>query len=325
MIFGAGVSSEYGYPIGSKLVRNLKSALDRQGHRTHAKILQDLNAINPYSIDYFLYRKPNHSEIIKQLLIQHLLDVEANNFDFIREVSDGNGGVVEKDTFYKMLFNILPVEKYDRLTVITFNYDRSFEGYFLKALMALYAETLEQAYERFKKIKVIHVYGRLPALGRNIEQEHGILINSPNDFWGCPYGDYPRHKSMESNIAKFAIERLFTVHEDGNKQTTSFGENLYFIYRAISDAKRIFFLGFGYHDLNMEILGFKESHLFKAHFDSEYRSELKKKTIAGTAQGLGGVEIRRISKTYGIHKLINCNNLEFFYNFYSLLNKEWDH
>lgn len=325
MVFGAGVSHEYGYPVGTKLLSEIKGELKGNEHeKTSRAIYDSLVAMNPYSIDYFLSKKPNFADPVKRLILRRLMLAEAYNVDLIKTTVDASGVPQEHDTIYKKLFNSISERDYDRLVVISFNYDRSFEHYFLRALMAQHELTIEQAYDRFKKIRVVHVYGRLPSLSEQIEQDHGILISSPNQYWSCAYGKYEQQGSMRSNLENYAVERLFTVHEEENKKKEGFRHNLRTIRGEIRHADRVFFLGFGYHDLNMDVLGFKESHTIQDIYDEEYRAELKKKFIVGTAWGMGGVERNRVLKTYPIKHLTPCSNLQFFDDHVSLTNDDWN-
>lgn len=328
LVLGAGVSFEYGYPIGSRLVTELKDDLrncSAEQKREFNPILNSLIAMNPYSIDFFLSKKPEYSAHIKKLLIHRFLAAETINPDFIKRTVNNEGSSQESDSIYKKIFNAVPYEHYDRLFVISFNYDRSFEAYFIKALTALYEIPVEEAYSRFNKIKVTHVYGRLPSLQSNIESQYGILISDPNHYWSCEYGGYGKSSHMHLSLEAYAVKNLFTVHEDENKKEEKFWKNINEINTAVTLAKRIFFLGFGYHELNMEVLGFKENKQFQEIFDSSYRTELKKKLIVGTSLGMGAVERKRVLGTYNsIARLYSCTNIALFDEHVSLTNCDWD-
>ena len=49
----------------------------------------------------------------------------------------------------------------NKLSIVTFNYDRSLEHYLLNSLMTLHGKTRDECAQALKKIPIVHVYGQL--------------------------------------------------------------------------------------------------------------------------------------------------------------------
>src|SRR5205814_605940 len=67
-----------------------------------------------------------------------------------------------------LLEQVFPTDLEDldltKLSLITFNYDRSFERYFINVLENQYGLTADAAKQRFSEIHLVHVYGQLGTL-----------------------------------------------------------------------------------------------------------------------------------------------------------------
>lgn len=126
------------------------------------------------------------------------------------------------------------VEKcFDDLTIISFNYDRSIEHFMPHALVMAYGMSLKEAQQLVNlKLHVIHPYGtigRLPWQG----------------------GDQPD--------SEWATERPWNIHNlASNIRTASEAQrdqmSLRTIRAAVSNAKRLVFLGFGFQPQNIDLL-----------------------------------------------------------------------
>lgn len=129
-----------------------------------------------------------------------------------------------------------PFEKFqeNELLVITFNYDRSLEHYLFTALKSRFKKSDGECAEKLAD-KVIHVHGQLGCLPWQTK-EKGQMV---------PFGD------KSSDKIKCAAEGIQVMHvaEDTSPEFER-------ARKAIADAKRVLFLGFGFHDTNMRRLGF---------------------------------------------------------------------
>jgi hypothetical protein len=117
--------------------------------------------------------------------------------------------------------------------IVTFNYDRSVEHFLHRALQIYYRESPEWAANALKCLDIYHPYGTvgpLPWMG---------------GAGAISYGDDVHH-----TVIAGAAKKILTFSEGTNADESSIEK----IRRDIGSAKRIAFLGFAYHPLNMEVL-----------------------------------------------------------------------
>jgi hypothetical protein len=125
------------------------------------------------------------------------------------------------------------------LSILTFNYDRSFEEFLRTALCASHPEfrdmgdRLQTAVESFP---VLHLYGSLGSL----DKRHQSYLK---------YGGEDNPAQPETILA--AAERIKLFHQAQFDQ-----QSVDSIRDCITQAEKICFLGFGFHPLNVKILHF---------------------------------------------------------------------
>jgi len=251
-ILGAGASAPYGYPTGDQLRKEIiKEFPDKVGYDDYCQglekdliedIIQMANELSKYfgrsrtsSIDLFLSRRPRFYEIGRRAIAQIIFEREKGS-KFEYDMKDAS------QDWYKYLYRrmsetLIDAESYmgfsaNQVSFITFNYDRSLEHYLYDALINSFDIPLHsiQTKELFP-FKVIHIYGKLADL--DWEDPEGVR-----------YGSYFIPK-MISNIN--------IIYDETNEVELKKS-----ITQEITKAKRIFFLGFGYADENLEILGIPE-------------------------------------------------------------------
>jgi hypothetical protein len=115
------------------------------------------------------------------------------------------------------------------LTFVTFNYDRCLESYLRDYLMEQYTATGDDVDKAMDKISIIHVHGRMGSLKE------------------IPFGD-PNLASDGVQIKQAA--QGIKIIRDADEQSVDFMK----AWKAIEGAKRVAFLGFGYHPLNIKRL-----------------------------------------------------------------------
>ena len=148
--------------------------------------------------------------------------------------------------------------------VITFNYDRCLEHFLFHSLQNYYGIPPEKAAELLTHLEVHHPYGmvgRLPWMGG----QKGV------DFAA----------DIHANELVSIAEQLRTFTE-GTDPTVS---NIEAIRMTVKQARRLVFLGFAFHRLNMELL-------FEA---SETSGERSTKAVFGTALGISPSDCRVIT------------------------------
>ena len=249
LILGAGASSPYGFPTGEQLLENVHDDLVKN-ERYYQELgfpgdliisfRKDLLYSARYSVDAFLEKREEFIILGKAAIARILIPFENTSNLFPAQPKRGN--------WYKLIFNKLDTDfdDFDKnsLSVITFNYDRSFEQYLITAMMTNYKKAPEECAAKLNSIPIVHVYGKLGALpfqDESLTREYEPNINPP-DLLAVSEG------------IKIISERSSEVTEEFTKAK-----------KLISAASRekVVFLGFGYHDDNLKRIG-------KDFLDSKY-------------------------------------------------------
>jgi len=154
----------------------------------------------------------------------------------------------------------------NKLSIITFNYDRSIENYLLNKFMFNYKLSEQEAIENVKSIPIIHPYGSLGQLH---------MLADKNEF--------ARHYNTAANdkVIRACMDSIKIIYED-------LDIDKYFkkAYKLLEQAKIVIFLGFGYHKENLERLKLREILT-------------NGKTIFGTTKGFEFGEIQKLRNDLG--------------------------
>jgi hypothetical protein len=150
LVLGAGASAPYGFPLGTALTDGITSELMRDGHSQFRDDLEgagfDLASLRAfgkalgqsgrYSIDDFLQWKPEFRSLAKHAIARMLIPCERD--DRLEFGADARLWLPQgqPDTrWHRYFFNQLLTSRRgrceigdNRLTVLTFNFDRSFES-----------------------------------------------------------------------------------------------------------------------------------------------------------------------------------------------------
>jgi len=296
LILGAGASEPYGFPTGGELQDEIIDGCQREdspiwGHLSKLEFdsleIQDfgkqlLFAKRP-SVDRFLEsRETPYLRIGTAAIVSALIPKEEPSI--VSKYRNRDGYNAEED-WYKYLWMRMdaPFEQFEnnKLSIITYNYDRSLEFYLLSALKHAYGKTDEECFRTMRRIPVIHLHGQL-----------GTIFDGPAD------SNYRAYLPDTSYSAwKKVIPQIKIVHQVNPVDNPQF----MVARKRLFDAERICFLGFGYDRKNVE-------RLFGG-FDIDF---FLSKTFCGTALGFTLEEMNRIIMTRlgrGFNA-INCGNLE---------------
>lgn len=250
LIFGAGVSYEYGFPLGRELLLNISKNLHdpRPGTRsqlasrlkqcgfTYSQIYEFrdelVESMQP-SVDAFLERRTEHAAIGKAAIAAMLVAAE----DPVKlKTRDARTRVYEY--LWHRMTGAPGSYAGNGLSIITFNYDRSFEFFLENALRTSHTEfrqndeLLRRAISQFP---VVHVYG---ALGRLEGQSTEYLP------FGAHKNQYPDAETITNAAARL---RLYHEAETDTGAATQIRE-------LFSEAMNVCFLGFGFHPTNVRLL-----------------------------------------------------------------------
>jgi hypothetical protein len=294
LVLGAGASLSMGYPTGEQLRRELITArpaksriLQAMSSVSQAEIeefVRTFRASQMNSIDAFLARRPEFSKVGKLAIAAILLSLE--NLNTLIDTP-------HEDNWYRYFFNKISSESWEDLnlskySVITFNYDRSFEQFMLIALCNSYNKSMEEAERKLKEMQIIHVYGSV-----------GAIYPSDQDFY--PYGEDVDFKKR----VELAAQALKVIPEGRQDEPV-----LDAARALLKKADSIAFLGFGYDETNLFRLDVINTCTRKV----EIAGRTKYRFIAGTCIGMNGAEqnraCKRIGKDIGTIKAINLFDLD---------------
>lgn len=300
-IIGAGASKPYGYPTGAELkdlinnngqniIRNIE--ID-QRESIRKMLVLNLNDLKKHieisnpddQIDWILKRfergYPYLYDIGRMLIIHIILTIEHTNLN-----ENGNLKCKSNEDWYQELFSIMTVSAYNpnpelfksnRASFLSFNYDRSLDFFLKRKITNYYDYTSYEtnAHQIYSYFKPIHIYGSVSDLYDN----------------KCiAFGNYQNELThLEKSKANIQLIRV-----DNNDIS-----NVNFI-EILAEAKRIYFLGFGYDTLNLQLLGFpailrKEHEVFGTAFKkTKGQIEVVKNKILG-------------NKSLNRFEIIDCN------------------
>lgn len=278
LIVGAGASKEVNLPVGSELRTMIANTLDiryEDGYRRGSgdgivdeafRALarfgnSDREDINPYlhaswrirdampqaiSIDNFIDSHRGDERIAtcgKLAITRCILTSEKNSELFVNRNHPypriNFAGV--QHTWLNALFQLLSENceaseigtRLAQVAIVCFNYDRCIEHYLHGALQNYYGMNADLATRTMANLQVFHPYG---AVGQLPWQQR---VN------GVDFGADTRGQSL-LEISKGI--RTFT--EGVNPETSSIVE----IRQSLASARRIAFLGFAFHRLNLQLL-----------------------------------------------------------------------
>ncbi len=240
LVLGAGASNPYGYPTGKELKRyildeilkpesRMRSILSYQAFR-EKQIIDFRKALlrsGQSSIDAFLEHQQRFIELGKLVITVAL--AEQENLD--RMFDEGN--------WYEYLFQALDTDfegfGNNKLSIITFNYDRSIETYLFNSLKYSFNENDETVTKTLSKIPILHLHGKIGNL---------------------PWQNKSENRDYEETTDNFKIkqsaEGIKIIHEVEKSEVFLHAREL------MSDAEHIYFLGFGYHSENIKRLKISE-------------------------------------------------------------------
>lgn len=166
------------------------------------------------------------------------------------------------DNWLNKLFKILTQNctyeelkaRFSKVSFIIFNYDRCIEFYFFHALQAAYHISKEQAYEVISHLNIYHAYGQV-----------GELPYINNNAQSVDYGKEVEPEKLRELALKL---KTFTEGVDTNDG------QIQDIRLKYANADKVFFLGFGFHKLNLDLLkptGSNQKMIKAKYFGTAYK------------------------------------------------------
>jgi hypothetical protein len=239
------------------------------------------------SIDNFIDTHNDDKKIElcgKLAIVRSILEAERNSslyFDDSNSYNKLNFSLIE-NTWYTSFFMLLTEncvkanleKRLKSIALIVFNYDRCIEHFLYNALQNYYGLEPIEAGDLVKGIEIYHPYGIVGSLPWQDIQENQAV----------KYGANPNPKKLLHFSSQI---KTFTEGTDPkSSQILSIRNNMF-------KADKIVFLGFAFHDLNMEII----------MPDSSRVDPYKRLLILGTAYGISESNCKMIiSKIFGLFR-----------------------
>ncbi len=235
--------------------------------------VDDFQRSGIYSIDRFLtavnkvkeYKFNSYYETIGKIFILYFI----NHYQTQSQINP-------QEDWIEYLINSFLLNANDKLEalsnfpkIITFNYDTLFEHKVRSHLEVVLGKPKEELNEIMTKLEIIHVYGETTLFDKDIDKIRSPRIDS-------------------------AINKLFVISETRNQKEKHFDS----ARTIIGQSPKIYFLGFGFDQQNMEVLFEKHPWGQSSH---RYHYTLK---------GLGNSELKGLNDfTKGnIRKIRDANN-----------------
>ncbi len=245
LILGAGASMPFGFPTGRELLDKVCGYLhfgDKMARRATAveQLKFSTLEINEFrtallrsgqnSVDAFLEHNKEFEEIGKASIAEVLLTYEKTEQLFERK---------RTENWYQLLFSAMFTnclfEKFgdNKLTIITYNYDRSLEHFLFTALKNSYhSKSDDDCIAQISKLKIYHLHGTLGKLPWQTKDENLVVSY-----------DLGKISAKQVQIASQSIK---IIHES-EKIESSYEQ----AHICLQTVKRVYFLGFGYHPTNL--------------------------------------------------------------------------
>lgn len=227
------------------LVRDPQNGQSRDINPHRAVAVQIANAMGPSgSIDDYVERHRNdtrYADCAKLAIAKAILEGERRStLYFDHHIEDGDVVGQNSQSWLSMFLRDLTrrlsgeqiYEVFNNIFIINFNYDRCVEHFTHIWLRQMYGFTDIEAADICAKIEIYHPYGKLGDLPFENPSKHIA-------FGGNVTGD--RLLSMAANIRTYS-------------ESTLDSKRLQSARSALSEAQKVVFLGYGFHEQNMELI-----------------------------------------------------------------------
>ncbi len=239
LVLGAGASCPYGFPTAKQLRNDICEAFSNRDTPANRllgdnaapaeKFLEFRDAFwksGTSSVDAFLERRPEFLDIGKFAIAYCLIPYEDEKNLYHPPAPDADWYLY----LSKRLNWSFDEFENNKLSIITFNYDRSLEHYLFTSLLNWHGRSVDDCIEKFSKLPIIHVYGQLgkiPYPQRDCRQY-------------LPLGE---DEKIVPGAVVGASQGITLLHEKESE--------LREVHNLLTAAERVCFLGFGYNPLNL--------------------------------------------------------------------------
>jgi hypothetical protein len=256
LILGAGVSMDYGFPSARALKADICEQFSNENGEANKlfcnaeysytpldliQFCQALRLSAQPSVDAFLERNSAYMTMGKMAIAYCLIPYEQE-----LKLFPPRSDLHIYEYIFSRLGSDLDTFGDNRLSVITLNYDRSFEHFLATALYnSNHTSCTEQrAEDAVTKIPIVHLYGQLAYLPwQSPVSSHSYKANPMRRF-------RPDRRYADVNQAAAAI-KVISDKRDAELETDS---DFLKAWKVIREAETICFFGFGYNRANLQRL-----------------------------------------------------------------------
>ena len=291
LVLGAGASAPYGFPLGTRLMldvidklnsssprfdRVFSGVLNDMGFTTRMQQLfsNELRWAKQPSIDAFLQERGEEFLPLGKAAIAAAL-IPYEDLEGLLALEHEFSSASTNQRWYTYLLNLMGTYREfveNNLSIITFNYDRSLEYFLFHTIKHRFNLSDEKAVELLKTIPIVHIYGQLGKF----------------DFLGQTKGR-PYSTTLIEDTVRQCVDEIHLIYEP--RDEGEFVKSNEAAYKVLSQTDVLVFLGFGYHEKNLERL--KLAEYFTGH------------QVAATFYGRMDGEMQRDDQL--IHKFIGRN------------------
>jgi hypothetical protein len=226
------------------------------------KLKLGLEQVNPLVIDYYLGQNPELKDIGRLLIAWIILECEYNARSGENQNRHLRSGETAHDDWCRFIIHQLAIhcrESKDlfsnRVSFITFNYDVSLERALRNGLAHIQMFTEEDRSKFLGGYRINHIYGRIRDVGAAVEWPMAGLNQNLDNLTEHSAPKYHLAMKETLDLVYEAAKGLRVIDPDDKGAD----DNALMIARkALSDAKRVFILGYGFDEHNSERLGLRE-------------------------------------------------------------------
>ena len=348
-IIGAGASAEINMPTGAELLKAISKLLNikfshgsrepTSGDYQIYRILEDIaekrrekfndlrrksclvSSAIPLAISIDNYIDAHREDDIVRLcgklaIVRSILDAERSGYEGkgnpLYLISEDSEKCYYRlnDTWYLSFFQLITENctfeeleyRFKKITLIVFNYDRCVEQFLVHAIVAYYGVYLQQAATMLRNMKIFHPYGSVGVL--DVLRDAADKDQIPVEFGA---------ESFDNSTACRLSKQISTFTEGRENER---------IQMAMGNARRVVFLGFAFHELNMKLLKIfecpKHSCEVNCYATAYGLSENDRRVIAGHISKL----YEGFGRDYVVAENVNfsnCKCMEFFREYWKSL------
>ncbi len=273
LVLGAGASCDFGFPTGKKLVTQIYTLLTASGSKLPNLFFEIAGQENPEMAENFPHILQQANPLSIDAWLQHnekLIPAGKIAIAIALLWYEQRSKLRPENNWYQLLFqrldSIFEEFQNNKISIITFNYDRSLEEYLFKSFRNTHFDKSEDdCKNKLNQLKILHVYG---SLGRLEWQSNDPEDPLPQVSYGAKPDTYTVHSAADS--IKIIPEKSPDLQEFNDA------------HKLIGSANALYFLGFGYHEMNMQRLGIDTLR--------------KPSKIMGTSYGLDYQRMREIEQ-----------------------------